>query len=285
MERKNFDSLLKENQNYTRIQGCKNSVIYNLKNGEYLKLVNRKLLGIINSTGYSLETRLEAAEALRKLDHLSLPTSMVEQYGDITGYTTKEVQGKVYTKDTFGLDLKKITDLHHKIEICMQRNHGCNIVTPDLATPGNIMIMPNGELKFMDYEGMQVNFMQTFQHSLKIGTAEELKALGYINRITEICTPKIDVLTATTLYLENIFGVNIVHFIHSMSKTASVEAIISVLFETIELDDDKMAQKVANLFIPYAKKEFLGKDMDRIVQRYELVPAMDTPGKRKLRRK
>ena len=68
MERKNFDTLLKENPDYARIQGCKNSVVYNLKNGEYLKLVNRKLLGIINSTGYSLETRLEAAEALRKLE-------------------------------------------------------------------------------------------------------------------------------------------------------------------------------------------------------------------------
>ena len=54
----------------------------------------------------------------------------------------------------------------------------------------------------------------------------------------------------------------------------------------VDRDQNRVIKAMEYLsFIPYAKKEFLGKDMDRIAQRYELVPAIDTPGKRKLRRK
>ena len=285
MKTRNIDVVLKEHPNYTRVPNCRNSVIYNLQNGEYLKLLSKRLLKVIKSTEYSLDTRLEAAEGLRNLKHLVLPTSKIEQYGNIAGYTTDEIHGKAYDKDIYGLDLSKIANLHSRIEECIQMNHDNGVITPDLATEGNIMVMPNGEVRFMDYDGMQINEMQCFQHSLKIGTLEEIEELGYYDGRLELCNKDIDKYTAATLFLESIFGVNVVHFILSISKEAPIESIISVLFEAINLDDDSVAQKVANLFIPGAKKEFLGEDISRIASRYELIPALDTPGKRRLRRK
>ena len=62
----------------------------------------------------SIETHDYSKELQKIPEDRALKTVETDMLNSITGYTTKKVQGKAYTKNTCGLDLKKITDLIFK---------------------------------------------------------------------------------------------------------------------------------------------------------------------------
>ncbi len=276
----NLERILSDQKSYSKLPGCKNSTIYDLHNGELLKILSNNVLRAFNSTGYTLEDRLIESYGL-KANHLSLPTAMAERNGIVIGYTMLSRKGVGLNKYA-GAPLEKLADIHAKLEKGILKNHKNSIVTPDLATPGNVIVTRDGQVIFLDYDGLQINGIPSLQHSLTIGSLKALEIFGYYDSDTSRFTEDTDILSATTLYLTNVFGIDFLSLVYDYKNP---EACLNILFELINLDDQEIKDKIIRLFDPEAKKEPLGKNMYKIADNYLITESTDMPGLKALIRK
>ena len=136
------------------------STIYRLPDKRILKVASPLVLKTCEMFGTSYENKILNTSA-RSVKEIVSPLSAVYSQGICKGYTMEEVNGidlNGYDAN-YSLferaDLNKYALLYSKIEQVVKKANKVGIVMPDLCTCDNIIIEPNGNLKFIDYDGMQ----------------------------------------------------------------------------------------------------------------------------------
>ena len=166
---------LNENKGYKILKRCKDTTIIKLPNGELLKILDDKLLKIISSTGYNLETRLSEMENLTGFTNFSWPTIMLEDKNIVKAYTMPYIPGVDFTDYYENIfDLTSYANLHSQIENNIKDGNNTGIVFPDLCTTENIRITADGKVFFIDYDGLQIKQMPAVGFSDFLGTHREV---------------------------------------------------------------------------------------------------------------
>ena len=251
--------------------------IYRLPNGELLKIGYSKNKERFYEAQNHLYDSLKHVEEINSISNVAWPTRVVHDTCFFSGYTMPEIAG--IDLDTFALDL---TDLYEfaevfiKIENVVKEGHKLNVVFPDLCNGGNIIITPEGNAVFIDFDGIQPEGMSKFFFAKAIGKKTSKMSSKYFDKNLNRFTKELDVKSVIFLYFDKVFNIKLgrISPVRSLSK---IENAIDRYFASINLDDPIIKRKVLTLYIDAKRNEFLGEDMYRLAE----ANTLETNGKRR----
>lgn len=138
------------------------SVICQLQNGDILKLFTPLYRFVLNCSRINLNAKIGEVDKRFHRPEIVVPKSVAQSaLGEVEGYTMDKIDGVGLMKYIISIaksgvrDLNEITILYKKIEEAVKASS--NIVFPDLCTISNILITNNGDVKLIDYDGLQIN--------------------------------------------------------------------------------------------------------------------------------
>lgn len=259
------------------IYSSKYSEVSELTDGRILKVVTEGELLYNRANGASYEKRILDTRA-RSVPEIVSPITAVYNGDVCCGYTSEKVNGiqlKDYRKND---ELMRIIDLYHffdlysKIENVVISANSIDIVIPDLCSGANIIVLPDGNLKFIDYDGMQVGCddkMISYSTILLPIMNRYLNSIKFCSTKTHF-TSEVDKMSLTVLMFWLIFGVIIpderkINF--GRNGTINMKRI----FEKIGLSNEvEFMNKVeANMSLS-SPGVFLQDELYRIVENYEM---------------
>lgn len=277
----NLKEFLDKNKGYKILKRCKDTMIIQIPNGNLVKILDDELLTIISNTGYNLETRLNEADKLRGFEQFPWPKVMFEDKGIVKAYEMSYIPGVDFTDYYENIfDLMSYANIHSQIEANIKKGNDMGIVFPDLCTTENIRITEDNKVFFIDYDGLQIKHMPAVGFSDFLGTPEDVLNGKYYDYKSDLFTTELDVKSAIFLYFVDVFGINL----STVNKVNPVNGEIITLddiFSIINLDDASIQQKVWRIFQSSVPNEFLGDDLYKMAEKYELImPFPNAPIKR-----
>ena len=267
----NLNEFLEENKGYKILKIKEDTTIIQLPNGELLKILDDTLLEMLADTGFDLAKRLNEVPNLIDFSHFALPTRILEQNGIVNSYSMPYIPGVDFTDYYENIfDLKKYAEIHIQIEKIIKEGHNYGIVFPDLCTTENIRVTKDGKVVFIDYDGLQIKEMPAVGFSDFLGTPEEVLTHKYYDIKTGLFTKEIDIKSAIYLYFVDVFGINLAS-VNRINPWTGKKITLDTIFSLINLRDSSIQQKVWKLFQQSMPNEFLGKDIYRLAEQYDLM--------------
>ena len=193
---------------------------YDLNNGNILKLLKERNERNLSQHVYfydfkdCLEEKLKIAKYIYS-DNIVLPNAIYVSDNDFVGYSIPKIKMKTISElieeEHFNIDfISKCFDVL-SYEVREANKEG--IVFPDLGNISNVLMdKKTFEMKFIDYDGLQIGDYESFSISslMNKGTDLIFKDKKYMNKRTTLFTTDFDKATLLTLYLYFITGKNIV---------------------------------------------------------------------------
>jgi hypothetical protein len=136
------------------------SKVYRLQDQRIIKIVSPLVLMACKASGISYEDKIHNTAA-KKVKEIVCPLTAVYDGTTCVGYTMEEVKGVSLNSydDNYSLsqrsNLNEYAKLYAKIEEVVMKANKLGIVMPDLCTCDNIIFLPDGSVKFIDFDGMQ----------------------------------------------------------------------------------------------------------------------------------
>lgn len=258
-------------------RGRKSTVIQ-LTNGDVLKIFDPSLLNFLNREGIDIESKILDSGVTGNIPEIVTPKiATYGLFGDFEGYTMPFVNGTsladyvINSLNTNNVDLEEVASIYQKIENAVKRDD--SIIFPDLCTLANTYITGDGNIQFIDYDGMQIGKHRSASLSSGLGSREFIE-----NNI--IWNPKyteedgkykknIDKRSLAYIYFLMAFGVNLStvgKYSDDLKRCITIE---DALF-SVGLIDIPMAQKFLNMFYSEKDDEYLGDDVLRVADRYKV---------------
>lgn len=267
----NLKEFLKENKGYKVLKRCTDTTIIKLPNGELLKILDKSILDIISNTGYDLETRLCEVDKLTTFTKFAWPTIMLEDEEIVSAYLMPNIQGVDFTDYYENIfDLTSYAKIHSQIQDNIKSGNDVGIVFPDLCTTENIRVTSNHEIFFIDYDSLQIKNMPAVGFSSDIGTPDAIMNEKYYDSELDLFTNNLDIRSSIFLYFLDVFGVNLSK-VGIINPATFQRVTLDDIFSLINLDDYDVQQKVWKLFQPSIPNEFLGDDVYKLANKYDLV--------------
>lgn len=256
------------------ISQSESSQVYRLQDGSVLKIFS-ELNKLYNSiVGINLEEKIISAEKIENVPEIIIPSAGVYSGSSFIGYTNEYVQGINYGQWDDELTLKQRTDLgmyakmHSNLEDIVRRANGKKIIMPDLLTCDNIIITNNGKLKIIDYDGLQIGKFRSVSMSTSLGNQGQYEIPKY--KQDKLFTHNLDKKSLILLYFLQAFNINLENIGRIDPKTGK-PITLDDIFELICLDDDDVKQKVWKCYQKDCPNEFLGDDVFKIAEKYDMV--------------
>lgn len=257
--------------NLTKLYEGTNSAIYKIRSGEILKTFTPDYLDFLDKNEANLEKRILSSKGITDVPEIITPTSAGYSRGNFIGFTTKNVEGynlgqlvSVLPLE-FRSDLSWYAALYDSIESPVKR--ATNIVFPDLCTIENIMVTNGGNIKLIDYDGLQVGQDKSIIISSMLGDQNQYNNHKYC--IDDLYTKELDIKSLIMLYFLITFNVNL-NFIGKKSIVTGKEITLDDIFDQIGLDDQDIMHKVWKSMQSTGKNEYLGNDVYRISEMYDM---------------
>lgn len=267
----NLKEFLKENKGYKVLKRCTDTTIIKLPNGELLKILDKSILDIISNTGYDLETRLCEVDKLTTFTKFAWPTIMLEDEEIVSAYLMPNIQGVDFTDYYENIfDLTSYAKIHSQIQDNIKSGNDVGIVFPDLCTTENIRVTSNHEIFFIDYDSLQIKNMPAVGFSSDLGTPDAIMNEKYYDSELDLFTNNLDIRSSIFLYFLDVFGVNLSK-VGIINPATFQRVTLDDIFSLINLDDYDVQQKVWKLFQPSIPNEFLGDDVYKLANKYDLV--------------
>ncbi len=273
-----LQEFLDQNKGYKLFKRLKDTTIIRLPSGELLKILDEYLLKIIADTGYNLDVRLDEADKFASFKNFSIPTRKLTQKGKAISYVMPYFPGVDFTDyyvDIF--NLLSYAKLHSQIEGNIKEGNELGLVFPDLCTTENILVSKDGKVFFIDYDGIQIGNMPAVGYSDFLGTPEQVLTPKYYDDKTDLFTKELDIKSAIFLYFLDTFGVNL-STVGTLNPENGKIVTLDFVFQTINLEDPDIQQKVWLLFQEDKQNEFLGDSIYNLAEKYILVPDMSVGG-------
>lgn len=250
--------------------------IYYLSNGDYLKI--RKRTNYDSFEIKQLEKKILYADKLHDLENLVKPKCIV--YSSITnptyvGYQMSKIDGVNFDKNNIIIkeedkyDLQRYARLYLKAEQTVKEANEQGIIIPDMLTDNNVLINKDEEIKFIDYDDMQIGDIASNAISnvyaeedndgnVKINLSDKYYTDGLFNS-------NIDKQSLFYLYLENTFNLTP----EEVQKLGSNKN----LMQFLGINDDSIVNKFGTFYdVSNIDNDYLGDTTIDIANKYEFRP-------------
>ncbi len=254
------------------------SEIFRLADGRLYKKAKPILFSICARTGVDYESKLLSTNAYSVKEIIS-PITVTYAGKFCTGFTMDEIIGLNFNEHDDRLtlpqrgNLEMYYDIYSKVESVVKRANKVGIVMPDLASCDNIIMLPNGGVKFIDYDGMQFGKKdKSISFSTSLGNIRNY--LMSPKFCTNFCqfTKELDITSLTILMFLDIFNVDL-NKVGMRNPLDGQIITLDYVFEMLGLEDDVLKRKVrANLSL-FEKGSYIVEDLKRVMQNYEMVVA------------
>ncbi len=254
------------------------SCIYRLTDGRLLKVANPIVFATCQTLGISYESKILNTAAISVKEIVS-PLSAVYDGSFCKGYTMEEIHGVDlnHYEDNYTLrdraDLKRYAELYAKIEEVVIKANKLGIVMPDLCTCDNIMVLPDGSLKFIDFDGLQLGSRdRTMALSTSLGNP--MRYVGQKKYDNGFCAfnRELDKTSLAVLMFLMVFNVDLtkVGMIHPYTRQPIT---LENLFGDLGLEDRDFLRKLKANISSTQKGFYLQDDLFRVADNYSMVAA------------
>ena len=289
MQKIQYDTLDVENQlkkgEAQIIYQSVRSLIIRLKSGILLKVFSPQILG--NPAIYKFtEERILTADTMRDSENINIPLDAVYAGNGFLGHTMNEVQGPNLFKYYFSLPMDKLSDLRYTTNLFLTanniiiKNNKKGIIFPDLSME-NFIVKENRSLEYIDFEGIQNNYIHSPSVSSNLGNEFDHYIPKYCDMNTFLYTDNLDKKSLILMYFNMILGLELQKTVTVYQRHgASVDEAIETMLNTIGLHDDSFAEKVSKVYNDNCNNEYITEDAIRISNNYQtkLIPQITSNG-------
>lgn len=251
------------------------SSLYLLDNDEVLKIFTPSY--IETGSYYDLDIEKKILDSKKYENGISksivIPTGLVySNNSSFIGYTMPYIKGKDFNqidedyKEEDYENFKTFNPFFHKLEEIIKKSD--SVVVPDLCTCENIFIEPNGNIKLLDYDGMQIG------DNITLTSSTSIYPLPYYFNSKKyykngLLTKQLDIESIYFLYFLTTFNVNLLKVGQTdpfSGRTISLEDIFTI----INLKDPELMHKVWKLFQENEENEYLDSTIDKLEENYQM---------------
>lgn len=252
-------------------ESCK---VLRLNNGSVLKIFDPMVIELSKTVGADIEAKILDAVPIKQSPEILVPTAAAYRDDNFIGYTMPMARGIDYNSYYNDLtffnhhDLHKFALVHSRLEGVLRRNP--NMVFPDFCTFDNIFIDDKENVQFIDYDGIQVGKHKSLSMSTSLGSITEHMANPKYFTSEQWFTKELDKKSSIISYFLTTFNVRL----DVVGKANPIDGkIITVdeIFNYINLDDPDVCHKVWKLFQDNQQNEYLGDDVFKIAEKYNMV--------------
>ena len=255
-----------------KLSVSENASTYKLGNGSILKIFNPYIFSVAKLVDIDIERKILDAKPIKSTPEILVPSKAVYSGSEFVGYTMPMAKGVDYNVVEQNLtydqriDLERYARIHKKLESIIKRNP--DIVFPDFCTCDNIFIDDNENIKLIDYDGLQVGKHKSFSTSTSLGNIENycndkyMKELGFF-------TKELDKKSLIILYFLSAFNIDL-NKVGTKWPGTEYYITLDTIFSVLNLDDDDFCHKVWKLFNDSESNEYLGDDVFRIAENYNM---------------
>lgn len=249
--------------------------IYQLSEDEVLKIFSLNYSMKFHCySGYSLEEKILNSEKYC-CDSAIVSPKKAAYYGDtLVGYTEEKVDGEsifLFYRNVYDScsDLYPLACLYSKLEEHVR--NASDVVFPDLCTLGNVLVSGIDEemvVKFVDYDGLQVDCYPSMNISSLLGDFNQYKNSKYLSS-GKLFTKELDKRSLAQLYFLLAFHIDL-NCVGHLHPDCNRPMTSDDLFWMIGLDDEVVQNKIRKFFSTDVASEYLGDDVFRIADQYEV---------------
>ena len=267
---------------------------YDMNNGQILKVV-KPIEDVISMTQY--RNYYDFLSELRKKIKLSrmydipslvLPKNVYYDSNDeVKAYSVPRVNDESLHTHLTGIKDIELFDKVFSVlcdEVRLLNREG--IILPDLANLGNVLFNPkSGKMKFIDYDGMQVQWAETFSISELLCQDGNDMLFDEKYRKKGLFNSNIDKLSLLVLYLYHTTGVNIMSDISiflqinqtmnldskPIDKTPPSWSLFLEFFERIGITGTELADLVYRSFDPTSTNRYPKEAIKKLTLSHKLV--------------
>lgn len=257
------------------IHGGDTSKIYTLTDGTVLKIASPIVLQICLMAGTTYERKILDTRA-KKVSEIVSPISAVYAKRSCIGYTMEKITGcdlNSYDK-SFTLrqrsDLNHYFDLYKKIEDIVIKANRAGIVIPDLCTCDNIIMLPDGTLRFIDYDGMQFGDNdKSIAFSTSLGREDRYVNNPKYSRQLGHFTSELDKTSLAILMFLIVFNVDLTK-VGTISPIDGNIITVKDIFQMLGIDDPVFMKKIEANMSDTQKGVYLQDELYKISQNYDM---------------
>ena len=242
--------------------------LYRLSDGSILKLFNAVYLDSYKRQNIDLKEKMLQVETIHH-PRIIVPDRMCCMDDDVVGYIRRDVSGRSFTEffsnesDNDKVNLYRYALIHHNLESVVEE---CSdIVFPCLCDETGIYLEQDFKPYFVNFEELQHGTFRAGRVSKKLGLRTDSNDSRYLS--DGLFTKNLDKMSSIYLYFLNTFNVD-------LSKIDSTS--VGEVFNGLGLKDDDICHKVWSLFDKDYDNDFLGDDVFRIAEEYDMRVIFNT---------
>ena len=242
--------------------------LYRLSDGSILKLFNAVYLDSYKRQNIDLKEKMLQVETIHH-PRIIVPDRMCCMDDDVVGYIRRDVSGRSFTEffssesDNDKVNLYRYALIHHNLESVVEE---CSdIVFPCLCDETGIYLEQDFKPYFVNFEELQHGTFRAGRVSKNLGLRTDSNDSRYLS--DGLFTKNLDKMSSIYLYFLNTFNVD-------LSKIDSTS--VGEVFNRLGLKDDDICHKVWSLFDKDYDNDFLGDDVFRIAEEYEMRVVFNT---------
>ena len=242
--------------------------LYRLSDGSILKLFNAVYLDSYKRQNIDLKEKMLQVETIHH-PRIIVPDRMCCMDDDVVGYIRRDVSGRSFTEvfsnesDNDKVNLYRYALIHHNLESVVEE---CSdIVFPCLCDETGIYLEQDFKPYFVNFEELQHGTFRAGRVSKKLGLRTDSNDSRYLS--DGLFTKNLDKMSSIYLYFLNTFNVD-------LSKFDSTS--VGEVFNRLCLKDDDICHKVWSLFDKDYDNDFLGDDVFRIAEEYDMRVVFNT---------
>jgi len=250
------------------------SAVYQLPNGQIAKIFNHNYLIMMMMLNIDLEKKVQIANEIKADKGVLRPNDMIclDNY-QFVGYTMNKANGinfnQAEEKQTIEdrSDLYKYAKLHSNIEKVVKNSP--DIVFTDLCSCDNIYIDENNNIQIIDYTDLQIKNLKTPMISTSLGNQEQyIKSKKYYQN--DLFTKELDIKSLIVLYFLDVFNIDL-NSIGKINPMTNKPLTLDDVFYMLNLFDNDFNHKVWKIFKQKSPNEYLGEDIFRIADKYDML--------------
>lgn len=242
--------------------------LYRLSDGSILKLFNAVYLDSYKRQNIDLKEKMLQVETIHH-PRIIVPDRMCCMDDDVVGYIRRDVSGRSFTEffsnesDNDKINLYRYALIHHNLESVVEE---CSdIVFPCLCDETGIYLEQDFKPYFVNFEELQHGTFRAGRVSKNLGLRTDSNDSRYLS--DGLFTKNLDKMSSIYLYFLNTFNVD-------LSKFDSTS--VGEVFNGLGLKNDDICHKVWSLFDKDYDNDFLGDDVFRIAEEYDMRVVFNT---------
>ena len=262
----------------TKVGVGSRSKVYSLSNGKLLKLYEDSYLENERLFGVNTEEKILDSQKREMPIEIIRPEAAIYDGRKFVGEIITAANGVSFANWEKQLDYKECRNLEmyanlfNRLESIVKSTP--DIVYPDICNYDNIFVSDNGrKVELIDYEGLQVGNYPTLSFSSALGDVSQYNNSTKYCRglapcsLARLYTKELDIRSLIYFYFRVVFDVDLNIVAQNVSY---LDVMLDLIERQTNLNDPDIMHKIWKLFQEKEENEYLGDDVFRIAEKYNL---------------